>query len=69
MMVLKAVLRKVRVSEDFAERVKNEHTKLYPVVQDCLKEGEHAYLSYDKLVVDEVVHVYDNDKRYLYLFS
>lgn len=56
-------LSKVRVSEDFVERVTNERTKLYPFLQDCLKEGKNAYLRYDKLVVDGVVHAYDKDKK------
>ena len=30
------------------ERVTNERIKLYPFLQDCLKEGKHAYPRYDK---------------------
>lgn len=53
----------VRVAEDFVERVANDRTKLFPFMQDCIREGKNAYLRYDKLVVDDIVHVYDREKK------
>ena len=53
----------VRVSEDFVERVANVRTKLFPFMMDCIKDGKNAYLKYDKLVVDDIVHDYDNEKK------
>ena len=53
----------IRVAEDFIERVTNDRTCLFPFMQDCLAEGKNAYLRYDKLVVDDVIHVYDSDKK------
>ena len=57
------VYSQVRVAEDFVERVTNDRTKLFPFMQDCLAEGKNAFLRYDKLVVDDVVHVYDSVKK------
>lgn len=53
----------VRVAEDFVERVATDRTKLFPFMQDCIREGKNAYLRYDKLVVDDIVHVYDREKK------
>ena len=43
----------IRVAEDFIERVTNDRTSLFPFMQDCLAE----------LVIDDVIHVYDSDKK------
>ena len=32
-------------------------------MMDCIKEGKNAYLRYDKLVVDDIVHEYDSEKK------
>ena len=32
-------------------------------MQDCLAVGKNAFLRYDKLVVDDVVHVYDSVRK------
>lgn len=53
----------IRVAEDFVERVANDRRKLFPFMQDCLAEGKNAYLHHDKLVVDDVIHIYDKDKQ------
>ena len=55
----------VRVSEDFVARVTRDRSKMYPYLQDCLKEGKDAFLRYDQLVVDGVAFVYDYDKNNL----
>ena len=32
-------------------------------MMDCIKDGETVYLRYYKLVVDDIVHVYDREKK------
>ena len=32
-------------------------------MMDCINDGKKAYLRYAKLVVDDIVHVHDSEKK------
>ena len=53
----------VRVAEVFVERVAFGSTKFFTFMMDCINVGKTAYLLYDKLVVDDVVHIYDRESK------
>ena len=54
---------KIRVSEDFPERVTRARTLLWPFMKDKIDLGKKAYLRYDKLVVDGVTYSYDYEQK------
>ena len=50
---------KVRVSENFLERVTRMRLLLYPFLVQSLEGGKRAYFRYDKLIVNNVTYTYD----------
>lgn len=54
---------KVRVSEDFPERVRKVRALLVKFLNQALQSGKNAYLRYDKLVVNGHVYEYDYQKE------
>ena len=53
----------VRVAEDYPERVTKMRTALYPFMIQSLEAEKNAYLKYDKLVVDNVTHEYNEELK------
>ncbi|MES9884418.1 MAG: hypothetical protein ABW185_26525 [Sedimenticola sp.] len=53
----------IRVTEDFPARVIKHRTGLYPFMKEKLDANCTAFLRYDKLVVDGVTYIYDEETR------
>ncbi|KAH3736269.1 hypothetical protein DPMN_042832 [Dreissena polymorpha] len=54
--------KRVRVSEDFTERVRKARSSLIPYLKESLAAGKNAYLRLDKLIVNGNSYVYDENK-------
>ena len=54
---------KVRVGEDFPERVRKVRASLIPFLQQSLDSGKNAYLRFDKLIVNGYAYTYDESKQ------
>ena len=50
---------RIRVTEDFLERVTKARTKLFPFLKSCMDNEVNAYLQYDSLVVEGQSYSYD----------
>ena len=50
---------KVRISEDFPDRVRKLRYSLIPFLQQALDAGKNAFLRYDKLIINGQTYVYD----------
>lgn len=57
------IIRRVRVSEDFPERVTKDRSSLNPFLQKAIQDEHRAYLKYDKLIVDGDEYIYDPAKK------
>ena len=55
--------RRIRVMEDFPERVVKARTKLFPFLKSCMNNEVNAYLRYDSLVVDGQSYIYDYELK------
>ncbi|KAH3868102.1 hypothetical protein DPMN_031241 [Dreissena polymorpha] len=55
--------KRVRVSEDFPERVRKARSSLIPFLQESLEAGKNAYPRFDKLIVYGRSYVYDENKN------
>ena len=55
--------KRVRVSEDFPERVRKARSFLIPFLKESLEAGKNAYLCFDKLIVNGNSYVYDENKN------
>ncbi|KAH3868084.1 hypothetical protein DPMN_031221 [Dreissena polymorpha] len=55
--------KRVRVSEDFPERVRKARSSLIPFLKESLEAGKNAYLRFDKLIVNGKSYVYDENKN------
>ena len=51
--------RKIRVSEDFPQRVIKARSDLYPFLRSCIDSEMDAFLRYDQLIVDGQAYTYD----------
>ena len=56
-------VRRIRVTEDFPERVVKARTKLFPFLKSCMDDEVNAYLRYDSLVVDGQPYIYDYELK------
>ena len=56
-------VRRIRVTEDFPERVVKARTKLFPFLKSCMDDEVNAYLRYDSLVVDGQSYIYDYELK------
>lgn len=56
-------VRRIRVTEDFPERVTKARTKLFPFLKSCLDNEVNAYLRYNSLVVDGQSYTYDYELK------
>ena len=54
---------KIRVSEDFPDRVRKARSALIPFLRQSLDSGKDAYLRFDKLVVNGYTYIYDDVKE------
>lgn len=54
---------KIRVSEDFPERVSKTRSLLIPFLKEKIEQKKRAYLKYDKLIVDGVTYSYDFETK------
>lgn len=55
--------KRVRVSEDFPERVAKDRSSLIPFLQKAIQDIHRAYLKYDKLIVNGDAYTYDPGKK------
>ena len=49
----------VYLSEDFPEYIRKIRKQLHPFLQEAIDSGSHAYLRYDKLIIDRKTFVYN----------
>ena len=54
---------RIRVTEDFPERVTKARTKLFPFLKSCMDNEVNAYLRYDSLVVEGQSYSYDYELK------
>ena len=53
---------RVRVSEDFPDRVRKVRSALIPFLRQSIRSGRNAYLRHDKLVVNGNAYVFDETR-------
>lgn len=56
-------VRKVRVSEDFPDRVRKVRSLLISFLDQAIKSGKDAYLRYDKLIANGYAYEYNYTKQ------
>lgn len=54
---------RVRVSEDFPDRVRKARSALIPFLKQSIDSGKNAYLRFDKLVVNGNSYIYDETRE------
>ncbi|XP_070550019.1 uncharacterized protein [Ptychodera flava] len=51
---------RVRVGEDFSDMVKEKRRKMWPTMNEAIKEGKRATMRYDKLIIEGEIYIYDD---------